>query len=215
MSDTTPKTIKLTTYENKTDADLALPSILRASTRSGVSEVDPLLAGLVVQHVFTLGTPTRGEAAGKTETLDTDKPQLLAIETEDGTTLFIRSDTLAEAVARLQPDAVVNGVVDFSLFHDPNTQARGIGDVLWKVASVLRLPTDDLEKEAKDLAFEWAKEKLGDRVAAGRATGALPLERQAARRRRPLRARRPAPRRRRAGQADAGADPRHRLLHGG
>ena len=164
MNVTPPKSLKLTSNAVNTGADLPLPGILRATTRSGVSEVDPLLAGLVVEKVYTLGTPTRGEAAGKSETLDTGKPQLLAVETEDGTTLFIRSDTLAEAVARVHPEAVVDGEVDFARFQDPNARARGIGDVLWKAVSVLRLPADGLVDEAKDLALEWAKEKLGEHV---------------------------------------------------
>ena len=136
------KPLRLISGEVKTGTDLPLPGILHATTRSGVSEVDPLLAGLVVEKVYTLGAPTRGEPAGKAETLDTAQPELLAVETEDGTTLFIRSDTLAETIARLQPEAVVDGQVDFARFHDPNARARGIGDVLWKLASVLRLPTD-------------------------------------------------------------------------
>ena len=112
INNTPPKSLKLTSNAVKTGADLPLPGILRSTTRSGVSEVDPLLAGLVVETVYSLGTPTRGEPAGEAEKLDTEKPQLLAVETEDGTTLFIRSDTLAEAVARLQPEAVVDGEVD-------------------------------------------------------------------------------------------------------
>ncbi|MBK7565727.1 MAG: CHAT domain-containing protein [Propionivibrio sp.] len=158
------KPLRLISGEVKTGTDLPLPGILHATTRSGVSEVDPLLAGLVVEKVYTLGAPTRGEPAGKAETLDTAQPELLAVETEDGTTLFIRSDTLAETIARLQPEAVVDGQVDFARFHDPNARARGIGDVLWKLASVLRLPADGLFDEAKDLALDWAKEKLGEQV---------------------------------------------------
>ena len=158
------KPLRLISGEVKTGTDLPLPGILHATTRSGVSEVDPLLAGLVVEKVYTLGAPTRGEPAGKAETLDTAQPELLAVETEDGTTLFIRSDTLAETIARLQPEAVVDGQVDFARFHDPNARARGIGDVLWKLASVLRLPSDGLFDEAKDLALDWAKEKLDEQV---------------------------------------------------
>ena len=166
MNATPPKSLKLTSNEVKTGVDLPLPGILRATTRSGVSLVDPLLAGLVVEKLYTLGAPTRGEATGKTETLDTTQPELLAIEAEDGTTLFIRSDTLAESVVRLQPEAVVDGEVDFDRFHDRNARARGIADVLWKVASVLRLPSDGILDEARDLALKWAKEKLGEQVEA-------------------------------------------------
>ncbi len=164
MNNTPPKSLKLISSEVKTGANLPLPGILRATTRSGVSEVDPLLAGLVVDKVYALGAPSRGEPAGAPETLDSAQPDLLAVEAEDGTTLFIRSDTLAETVARLQPGAVVEGQVDFASFHDPNARARGIGDVLWKAASVLRLPADGLVDEATDLARQWAREKFGDQI---------------------------------------------------
>ncbi|WP_301102754.1 CHAT domain-containing protein [Propionivibrio sp.] len=166
MSRPPAKPLKLISSNVSTGSDLPLPGILRATTRSGASDVDPLLAGLVVEKVYTLGTPTRGGPPGQAETLDTTRPELLAVETEDGSTLFIRSDTLAEAVARLQPEAVVDGEVDFARFHDANARARGIGDVLWTAASVLRLPTDGLEGEANDLARQWAKEKLGEQVEA-------------------------------------------------
>jgi len=158
------KPLILTSTAVQTGTNLPLPGFLRATTRSGVSEVDPLLAGVTVSKVYALGAPTRGGPAGHAEILAPSEPELLAIETEDGTTLFIRSDALADAVERVRPEAIVNGEVDFSKFRDPNATARGLGDVLWKAASVLQLPSDGLLDEAKEKALEWAKEKLGAQV---------------------------------------------------
>jgi CHAT domain-containing protein/pimeloyl-ACP methyl ester carboxylesterase len=159
--------LKLTAVEDPKQSvrrDVPLPGILHTATRSGVSAIDPLLAGITVEKQYTFATTNRG-AAGKSETtVMPEAPELLALEAEDGTTLFIRSDALAEAVERVRPEAVVDGAVDFTLFRDPNATARGLGDVLWKVASVLTLPTDGLVKEAETLAIEWAKKKLGEKV---------------------------------------------------
>ena len=159
-----PKALRLTATEVKQETDLPLPSLLRTTTRGGVGEIDPLLAGITVEKIYTLGTTARGVAAGTPRTISAAEAELLAIETEDGSTLFIRSDALAEAIERVRPEAVIDGEVDFTQFRDPNAAARGMGDVLWKVASVLKLPSDGLLEEAKELALEWAKEKLGEQV---------------------------------------------------
>ncbi len=166
MSHPAARALKLSSTEVKSGAGLPLPGILNVATRSGVNEVDPLLAGLVVDTVYSLGAPNRGGPAGQPQTLAAVEPVLLAMETEDGTTLFIRSDTLAETVARLQPEAVVDGEVDFARFHDPNARARGIGEVLWTTATALRLPADGLIGEARNLAQDWAREIPGDPVEA-------------------------------------------------
>lgn len=139
-----------------------LPTLLRTTTRDGGQALDPLLEGIRVEQRYELAATTRGEA-GETRAIETEKAELLAVETEDGTTLFIRSDALAEAVARINPEAINDlGEVDFNQFRDPNATARGLGDVMWKTVSVLRLPSDGLLEEAKEKAREWAKEKLGD-----------------------------------------------------
>lgn len=160
--------LKLISSAVQTGTDLPLPGILRNATRAGVNAgtlaVDPLLAEIAVSAIYQIGAAARGEAAAEVHTLQPEAPQLLALESEDGATLFIRSDALAEAVARRRPEAVVDGVVDFSLFRDPNASARGLGDVMWKLASVLRLGSDGLLEEAKEKALEWAKEKLGEQV---------------------------------------------------
>ncbi len=48
--------------------------------------------------------------------------------------------------------------------RDPNAAARGLGEVLWKAASVLRLPEDGLLEEARRQALEWARERLGGEI---------------------------------------------------
>ncbi|MEO8411247.1 MAG: hypothetical protein ABI478_11820, partial [Propionivibrio sp.] len=172
MKPATARPLRFTGIEVDNGSQLPLPGILRSTTLrgttgAGVADVDPLLAGVVVANVYALDTTSRGsEARGDGQLLDTGTPELLAVEAEDGATLFIRTDTLAESIARLQPEAVVDGVVDFARFHDPNARARGVGEVLWKAATVLRLPHDALVDEAMALAREWAQEQLGEKVEA-------------------------------------------------
>lgn len=161
------RSLKLIGGEIQTGVDLPLPQSLSQSTRSGSAAVDPLLADVRVETVYRFGPTRRDGSQGKAAVLAADQPELLALESEDGSMLYIRSDALAEAVAQLRPDAInAAGEVDFSLFQDPNARARGLGDVLWKLASVLRLPSDGLLDEAREKALEWAREKLGAEVTA-------------------------------------------------
>ena len=95
--ETKPAKLKLTVSETRVKEagrDLPWPGILRATTRGGVGEVDPLLEGIEVKRIYNFAAPTRGEAAGG-KTLDIPQEELLAVEAEDGTTIFIRSDALA------------------------------------------------------------------------------------------------------------------------
>jgi hypothetical protein len=64
MRDKPAKPLKLTSTEIKQGAHLPLPGILQATTRSGVSEVDPLLADLAVEKIYTLGSASRSGTAG-------------------------------------------------------------------------------------------------------------------------------------------------------
>lgn len=161
------RALKLIGGTSQTGPDLPLPQSLNAADRSGTGTVDPLLAAVRVETVYRFDNLRRDGAALPAPILPADQPQLLALESEDGSILYIRSDALSEVVAQLRPEAVnAAGEVDFSLFQDPNARARGLGDVLWKLASVLRLPSDGLLDEAREKALEWAREKLGAEVAA-------------------------------------------------
>ncbi len=100
MTDSNIKPLRLYTLGVAQGTHLALPARLRATTRAGTGEVDPLLAGIVVDRVYALGMPRRGGPPVRAERFEPGQPELLALETEDGYTLFIRSDTLAEAIER-------------------------------------------------------------------------------------------------------------------
>lgn len=136
-----------------------LPPLLRNTTRSGSSEIDPLLAGLIVEKSYSLDAATRGGPPGEKVGIAAEANRVLALEAEDGTTIFIHPDQLNADVARLQPEAMVDGAVDLERFRDPNAANRGFGDVIWKAISVLRLPADGLAEEAMALARDWAIEQ--------------------------------------------------------
>ncbi len=168
-------TFVLGSGQRRSGADRPLPAILRAATRSARAEdqpEDPLLAGVVVDQRYTLAGTRRGAGTapgdGECATLACPEPQLLALENEDGGTLFIRSDALAEAVAQIQPDAVADGVVDLSRFTASVARARGFSAAsasaelaagAWRALSVLRLPDDGIAAQAAELARRWAAEQ--------------------------------------------------------
>lgn len=161
MSKTGAKPLRLNTTAVRTGADLPLPTLLRTTTRAGEVELDPLLTDIRVDRTYVLGAPRRGGPAA-VEHVSADRPVLLAIETEDGATLFTRSDTLSEAIERIRHEAVVEGEVDFARLRDPNATARGLGEVMWKAVAVLRLPEDTFLEEARERALAWARDKLGE-----------------------------------------------------
>jgi CHAT domain-containing protein len=162
MPEASKPSLLLSAVATETGDTLPLPGLLAATTRSGTAQVDPLLANLRVDKQYSLAAPHRGELAGQPTTPAGDA--LLALETEDGATLFIRADALAEAVARLRPEAVTRaGAVDFAGFSATGA-TRGGGEVLWKTVSELALSDDELVEAAKKKALEWAKEKFGDQV---------------------------------------------------
>lgn len=141
-----------------------LPPLLRSATRSSAVEVDPLLTELTVEHAYALGATARDGTQGQPETVRASGTRVLALEAEDGTTLFIHADKLAADIARLQPAAIVDGNVDLALFRDPDAASRGLADVIWKAVSVLRLPADGLAEEAMELARKWAIDQATDQL---------------------------------------------------
>ncbi|MCC4115852.1 CHAT domain-containing protein [Aromatoleum toluclasticum] len=140
-----------------------LPAALRAGTRAAAAAPDPFLDGVVaVQAAFALTAPGRDAAAATDARLREDS--LLALETNDGTTVFIRADKLREDLARVRPDAVrADGSIDFAALRDPAAAARGIPDWLWSGVSVLSLGHDAIADAARDKALEWLQDWLGER----------------------------------------------------
>lgn len=154
-----PATLKLR-LAGEPVAQPSLPRALQALSRSADREApDPLIADLVtVQAEYLLSSTSRGAGDVQEAALGA---QLLALEAEDGTTVFIRADRLAEDVARLQPQAVSGDTLDLTRFRDPQAASRGLGDWLWRKLQVLDLKPDGLVEQAKGLALEWAQDKLG------------------------------------------------------
>lgn len=138
------------------------PPLLRAGHRSGDGEIDPLLSGVAVENRYRLQAATRGERPLDPVPVVGDGARVLALEAEDGTTIFIHADRLVAEVERLRPDALIDGAVDLHRFVDSEAKQRGLVDVVWKAVSVLRLPEDGLAEQALDLAGRWAGEALQD-----------------------------------------------------
>ncbi|MCK9985130.1 MAG: hypothetical protein AzoDbin1_01602 [Azoarcus sp.] len=141
-----------------------LPGALKAGTRAtGAAAPDPFLDGVVaVKTAYALTAPGRDATATSDAHMREDS--LLALETGDSTTVFIRADKLREDLARVRPDAVrADGSIDFAALHDPAAAARGIPDWLWSGVSVLTLGHDAIADVARDKALEWLQDWLGER----------------------------------------------------
>jgi len=136
--------------------DGELPPLLRGKTRARDQALDPLLTGLRVEARYALPADARGVPTDAGEIVRPGEGTVLALETEDGATIVIHADRLAEAVGRLQPRALRDGAVDLTLFREADGD-RPI-TAPWKAVTVLRLPQDALIDEATALAVTWAAE---------------------------------------------------------
>ncbi|NMG73565.1 DUF7379 domain-containing protein, partial [Aromatoleum diolicum] len=141
-----------------------LPAALKAGSRAAGGAPDPFLDGVVtVQAAYTLAAPGRDAGPGTDTTLADDS--LLALETNDGTTVFIRADKLREDIARTRPEALrADGSIDLAALRDPGAAARGVSDWLWSGLSVLSLDGDAIADAARDKALEWLHEWLGEKA---------------------------------------------------
>ncbi|HRP66152.1 MAG TPA: CHAT domain-containing protein [Thauera sp.] len=149
--------------EPASTAAATAPALLRlpGSRADGGDAVD-LVPGLKVTSVMELAAASRSDEAPVTGTLD-EGSGLLALEAEDGTTIFIRADALAEQLARTRPELVdAQGAVDFAGFRDAEDSTRGALGWIWRRVSRLSLPEDAISKAAKDKAREWLGGKVED-----------------------------------------------------
>lgn len=151
----------------------ALPPALHSPISRGADgEMVKLIDNVTVLASYELAAAKRsGEAP---ETLCEALGQaLLALEAQDGSTVFIRADRLHEDLSRLFPEALsADGdaqVIDFALFRERDGLGRGgLGSWIWKRLSVLQLDPDAIADDARDQAIDW----LGGELAA-RLTGQL------------------------------------------
>jgi hypothetical protein len=154
----------------KKPTDKTLPPILRAATRAGGGAPDRFLENVVVEQSYPLAALSRGDTSEPVKIEDNRK--LLALEAEDGTTVFIRADRLQEEIGRLCPEAVGAAGVDLAWFRDREAATRGGLDWLWSKLSVLSLGRDAIVDAATDLALQWAKDWLGEKVQEAAEAGA-------------------------------------------
>ncbi len=126
-----------------------------------------LLDNVQVKHTWQLAPASRSGDAPHAEVLNSNQG-LLALEATDGTTIFIRTDTLVEQLRRTRPELVdVDGVVDFAGLRDKADVSRGALGWVWQQVSELALSDDAITAEARErigelvgsTVIDWAARK--------------------------------------------------------
>ena len=149
----------------------ALPAALaRAGSRGDDNEApDALLANVQVEESWEIGPRARGDDSRQVDVQPDTR--LLALEADDGTTVFIRADALAERLARLaatRPELRGDDdTLDLTALRPRDAQSRGIGEWVWRKLTTLALKDDDLTKAAHDKLTEFTGSKLEDLIVAG------------------------------------------------
>ncbi len=145
-----------------TGAGDALPRALAMGSRAGAAAAEPFLDRVLKVEVrYSLVAPGRAGRPETTAAVGDDR--LVALEADDGTSVFIRIDKLRDDLARVHPEAIgADGTLDVGALRDPTATARGITDWIWSGMSVLSLGSDAITEAALDKAKEWLAEWLGD-----------------------------------------------------
>ena len=170
MPDPLPRKIILPLAQPADDKHRLMPSTLQSPISRGAGgEVINLFAGVTVKATYELAGVSRSSEAPQSITEDLGQG-LLALEAEDGTTIFMRADRLMEDVERLCPQAITaEGEIDFACFRERDVLSRsGLGTWIWKRLSVLTLDKDAILDEAlgevRQQLGETLLDKLGDRA---------------------------------------------------
>lgn len=141
------------------------PALLQDANRSAGAPPDPFVSDQVVEveAVYDLSRIARSE--GMQTKAGPPADRLLALEADDGTTLFIRADRLRDDLMRLYPDALrPDGSLDLSVLHEHNAATRGAIDWIWSKLSIIDLKPDAIIDKAKDKARELIVDRLGEQV---------------------------------------------------
>ncbi|MBH3428875.1 CHAT domain-containing protein [Pseudomonas alkylphenolica] len=130
--------------------ELELPQAMQMPSSRGVGAASsPLLDNLKVKRTWRLAPVSRSGDAPHSEVLS-DSRQLLALEAADGTTIFIRTDTLVDQLRRSRPELVdQDGVIDFAGFTDSKDTSRGALGWIWRQIIELELGEDDITQQAQ------------------------------------------------------------------
>lgn len=109
-----------------------------------------LLDNVQVKRTWQLAPASRSGDAPHAEVLASNQA-LLALEATDGTTIFIRTDTLIEQLRRTRPELVdASGAVDFAGLRDRADVSRGALGWVWQQVSELVLSDDAITAEARE-----------------------------------------------------------------
>ncbi|WP_374493847.1 CHAT domain-containing protein [Zoogloea sp.] len=138
-------------------------------------EVDALLANVAVEKTWEIGLETRGRDT-RDELLPPDT-RLLALEADDGLTVFIRADALSDRLDRLadtRPELRrADGSLDLSALRPRDARNRGVGEWVWRKLSTLTLSDDAVIRAAREKLAELTGNAVEDLiVAAGSHAGA-------------------------------------------
>jgi len=147
------------------DGKATLPALLQDASRAAGGPPDPFVSAQVVavDAVYDLSRVARSGGAQATANPVGDR--LLALEADDGTTLFMRADKLRDELQRLYPDAVrPDGSLDLSVLQGRDAASRGAVDWVWSKLSVLGLSPDAIIDRAKAKARDLILERLGEQV---------------------------------------------------
>ena len=160
------KTLEITLLGRQLEGgEVVTPSLLQDPSRAAGGVPDPFVneQTLAVEAAYDLSRVARGE--GRELKTRAAGDRLLALEADDGTTLFIRADRLAEDLQRLYPQAIRgDGSLDLSVLRDRDAASRGLADWVWSRLTVLGLRPDAIVDEAKARARDWVLDRLGEQV---------------------------------------------------
>lgn len=162
-----PPLIKLPLQPSADSASIA-PAPLPVSTSRGIhAGSTSTLDNIRVLKTWQLAPAARASEAPRSETLH-DPHALLALDANDGSTIYIRADALVEQLRRTRPDVVDrDGSVDFARFIDIQGKNRGAADWVWRQVRQLVLDDDGItdlakqifDRKATDMAVDWAAQK--------------------------------------------------------
>ena len=144
------------------DAPSPLPGVLSLPGSRADGSSEALLSNVTVKRSWTLVAVSRGDTPPATADVAAGH-NLLALEADDGSTVFMRADTLADQLRRTRPDLLnADGSIDFSRFRDTGKTSRGLGSWIWRKVSELELGKDRITRAALDLLGEKLEDKAVD-----------------------------------------------------
>ena len=147
-----------------------LAALAQAGSRGDSGDLlDPLLSTVIVAESWEIGPRSRGDDSRQVEV--PPDTRLLALEADDGTTVFIRADTLAERLANLavtRPELRGDdNTLDLTALRPRDARSRGIGEWVWRRLSALVVQEDAITKAAHARLADLTGTVVEDLVVAG------------------------------------------------